>query len=113
MADATLLDFSHKVQRGLPSWWNSNFANGSGDSENTFCYVGVAIASPFFLRSSWVYAAVVFPFAFMLLKEFFRVYRSEAQQRWFAFFMWTNISMLVFIFVPVIDKWNFLFIGRV
>ncbi len=79
----------------------------------TFCYAGVAIASPFFLRTSWVFAAVVFPFAFMLLKEFFRVYRSDAEERWFAFFMWTNVSMLVFLFVPVIDKWSFLFIGRV
>ncbi len=79
----------------------------------TFCYAGVAIAAPFFLNSSWVYAIIVFPFAFMLLKEFFRVYRSEATERWFAFFMWTNVSMLVFLFVPVIDKWSFLFIGRV
>ncbi len=79
----------------------------------TFCYAGVAMASPFFLRTSWVFAAVVFPFAFMLLKEFFRVYKSDAQERWFAFFMWTNVSMLVFLFVPVIDKWSFLFIGRV
>lgn len=79
----------------------------------TFCYAGVAIASPFFLHTSWVYAAFIFPFAFMLLKEFFQVYKSEAQQRWLAFFMWTNVSMLVFIFVPVIDKWSFLFIGRV
>ncbi len=78
----------------------------------TFTYAGVAIAAPFFLNTSWVYAAVVFPFAFMLLKEFFRVYRSDAKERWFAFFMWTNISMLVFVFVPVIDKWSFLFIGR-
>lgn len=78
----------------------------------TFTYAGVAIASPFFLNTSWVYAAFVFPFAFMLLKEFFRVYRSNAEQRWFAFFMWTNVSMLVFVFVPVIDKWSFLFIGR-
>lgn len=79
----------------------------------TFTYAGVAIASPFFLGASWVYAAFVFPFAFMLLKEFFRVYKSDANERWFAFFMWTNISMLVFVFVPVIDKWSFLFIGRV
>jgi protoheme IX farnesyltransferase len=78
----------------------------------TFTYAGVAIASPFFLNTSWVYAAFVFPFAFMLLKEFFRVYKSDANERWFAFFMWTNISMLVFVFVPVIDKWSFLFIGR-
>jgi heme o synthase len=78
----------------------------------TFTYAGVAIASPFFLHTSWIYAAVVFPFAYMLIKEFFRVYKSDANERWFAFFMWTNISMLVFIFVPVIDKWSFLFIGH-
>lgn len=78
----------------------------------TFTYAGVAIASPFFLNTSWIYAAVVFPFALILLKEFFRFFKSDGKERWFAFFMWTNISMLIFIFVPVIDKWSFLFIGR-
>ncbi len=78
----------------------------------TFTYCGVAIAAPFFLYTSWIYIALVFPFVFMLLKEFFHMYRTEAKERWFAFFMWTNVSLLVFIFIPVIDKWNFLFIGR-
>lgn len=78
----------------------------------TFTYCGVAIASPFFLHSSWVYAALVFPFAFMLLKEFFQLYNSEGKEKWLSFFMWTNISMLVFIFIPVVDKWSFLVIGR-
>lgn len=78
----------------------------------TFTYCGVAIAAPFFLHSSWIYAALVFPFAFMLLKEFFHMYRTDARERWFAFFMWTNVSMLVFIFIPVLDKWSFLFIQR-
>lgn len=75
----------------------------------TFTYCGVALASPFFLRTSWIYAALVFPFAFMLLKEFFVMYRSEGGKKWFSFFMWTNISMLVFVFIPVVDKWSFLF----
>lgn len=79
----------------------------------TFTYCGVAIASPFFMHSSWLFAALVFPFAFMLLKEFSGFYRSHGTQRWFAFFMWTNISMLVFVFIPVIDKWSFLFLERV
>ena len=79
----------------------------------TFTYCGVAIASPFFLHSSWLYAALVFPFAFMLMKEFFQFYRSQGKQKWFAFFMWTNVSMLVFVFIPVIDKWSFLFLERV
>lgn len=79
----------------------------------TFTYCGVAVAAPFFLHASWIYAALVFPFAFMLLKEFFRMYGSDGQERWLAFFMWTNVSVLVFIFIPVFDKWSFLFIGRV
>ena len=79
----------------------------------TFTYCGVAIAAPFFLNTSWLYAALVFPFAFMLLKEFFHMYRTDGREKWLAFFMWTNISMLVFVFIPVVDKWSFLFIGRV
>lgn len=79
----------------------------------TFAYAGVAIASPFFLQTSWLYVLLVFPFVFFLMKEFFRLYRSEGQQRWLAFFMWINFSMLVFVFVPVIDKWSFLFLHRV
>lgn len=78
----------------------------------TFAYAGVAIASPFFLNTSWMYALLVFPFAFMLLKKFFIFYNSDGKVGWLAFFMWTNISMLVFIYIPVIDKWSFLFIGR-
>ena len=30
-----------------------------------------------------------------------------------AYFMWVNLSMLIFIFVPVIDKWSFLFFEKV
>lgn len=79
----------------------------------TFCYVGVAVASPFFLQTSWLYVLAIFPFAFFLMKEFFRLYKSDGRERWFAFFMWVNFSMLVFVFVPVIDKWSFLFLHRV
>lgn len=78
----------------------------------TFCYAGVALAAPFFLHASWVFVALVFPFAFMLLKEFFQMHRTDAE-KWFPFFMWTNVSLLVFTFVPVIDKWSFLIIDRV
>jgi protoheme IX farnesyltransferase len=77
----------------------------------TILYVGVAVAAPWFVHASWVYVLVVLPFAFKVMQEFIRFYRSKGTERWFAFFMWTNVSMLVFIFVPVIDKWNFLFIG--
>ncbi|MBX3039712.1 MAG: protoheme IX farnesyltransferase [Bdellovibrionaceae bacterium] len=76
----------------------------------TFAYVGVAIAAPWFVQASWIYLLLVVPFGVKLLIEFFRYQKN--QERWFPFFMWTNVSMLVFIIVPVIDKWNFLFIDR-
>lgn len=74
----------------------------------TFVYVAVAFASPWFVRASWFYLLIVVPFAAKVLYEFFRYRRTHAE-KWFGFFMWTNVSMLVFIIIPVIDKWNFLF----
>jgi len=76
----------------------------------TFAYVAVAMMSPWFVHASWVYLILVIPFAFKILQEFFRFYRSMGEQRWLAFFMWINLSLLVFLYVPVIDKWNFLFL---
>lgn len=77
----------------------------------TYAYVGIAVAAPMFVHTSWLYLLLVFPFVFKLLQEFYRYYKSDAKERWFAFFMWLNVSMLVFLFIPVIDKWNFLFIS--
>jgi len=78
----------------------------------TILYVAVALSAPWFVHASWIYILVCLPFAFKVMQEFIRFYRSKGTERWFAFFMWTNISMLVFVFVPVVDKWNFLFIGH-
>lgn len=76
----------------------------------TFAYVGVALAAPMFVQASWVFVLLSFPFVFKVLQEFYRYYKSKGAERWLAFFMWLNVSMLVFIVIPVIDKWNFLFI---
>lgn len=76
----------------------------------TFVYVGVALAAPMFVHVSWIFVLLTVPFVFKVLQEFIRYYKSNAQERWLPFFMWLNVSMLVFIVIPVIDKWNFLFI---
>ncbi len=78
----------------------------------TFAYIGVALATPFFFSSSWFYVLLTIPFAAKVLLEAFRFIRSEAEKRWLAFFLWTNFSVLVFLYVPVIDKWSFLFLDR-
>lgn len=76
----------------------------------TFVYVGVALAAPMFVHASWMFILLTFPFCFKVMQEFYRYYKSNGTERWLPFFMWLNISMLVFITIPVIDKWNFLFI---
>lgn len=78
----------------------------------TFFYVIVAVGSPWFVHASWFYLLLVAPFSFKVLQEFFRFYQSNGEKRWLAFFMWVNLSVLVYLYVPVIDKWSFLFIDR-
>lgn len=78
----------------------------------TFLYVIIAILSPWFVQASWIYIIAVLPVSFKIMQEFFRYYKSEGQQRWLAFFMWVNVSVLVYLFVPVIDKWSFLIFPR-
>ena len=73
----------------------------------TILYVAVAIASPWFVHASWVYIGLVLPFALKVLYEFYLFNKSGGEQRWLGFFLWTNVSMLVFLIVPVIDKWGF------
>lgn len=78
----------------------------------TFMYVLVALSAPLFVHVSWIYLLLVLPFSFKVVQEFWRFYSSNGEKRWLAFFMWVNLSMLVYLFVPVLDKWNFLFISR-
>lgn len=74
----------------------------------TFLYVVVAIGSPWFVQASWVYLLLVIPFSFKVMQEFYRFFQSNGEKRWLAFFMWVNVSVLIYMFVPVIDKYSFL-----
>lgn len=77
----------------------------------TFAYLAVAMAAPFFVHASWVYLLLILPFVIKTAQEFIVFMKSQGQKRWLAFFMWINLSVLVFLFVPVIDKWSFLFLN--
>lgn len=70
-----------------------------------FTYVGVALAAPWFLQANVLYLLLVLPMALKVLWEFFKYYRSENARAWLPFFLWTNLSLLIFLAVPVMDKW--------
>lgn len=73
----------------------------------TILYAAVAIASPWFVGANWLYVILVLPFAVKVLYEFYLFNKSNGEKRWLGFFLWTNFSMLIFLIVPVIDKWSF------
>jgi len=76
----------------------------------TFIYVGLALASPWFVGASWIYLLCVLPVSAKLMYEFFRFYQSKGEKGWLSFFLWINLSVLIYLAVPVIDRWSFLFI---
>ena len=70
-----------------------------------FTYVGVALLAPWFLRAHALYLLLVFPISIKLIWEFFKYFRQGEGRGWLPFFMWTNFSLLVYLAVPVMDKW--------
>ncbi len=83
----------------------------------TFAYVALALAAPLFVPSRVVYLVFVIPIALKVLWEFFKYYRSSEQANedailWLPFFLWTNLSMLVFICAPVFDRWCFFYTSK-
>jgi len=77
-----------------------------------FAYVGLALASPWFTSTYVLYFVLVVPFAFKVLYEFYRFQNSSVEKQWLPFFLWTNFSVLVFLIVPVLDKWCEFIIAR-
>lgn len=77
----------------------------------TFLYVIVALLSPLFVRPSWIFLLLVLPISAKVLYDFYRLFNAKGEKHWLSFFLWTNLSVLIYCFVPVIDKWNFLFIN--
>ena len=72
----------------------------------TFAYIALVFAAPVFAPVGWAYLFIAMPFAFKVIWEFFRFVQSPEQKRWLPFFLWTTFSILIFIFIPAVDRWS-------
>ena len=68
-------------------------------------YLGLALISPLFLRAGLMYIILLFPLVLKVCYEFYKYFQNKS--RWLPFFLWINISILVCVTVPVVDKWLF------
>lgn len=77
-------------------------------------YVGVALAAPWFLHVNLLYVFLVLPVTLKLVWEFFKYFQAGAQKSWIRFFLWINLSLLIYLLVPVADRWIYFWMtGRV
>ena len=70
-----------------------------------FTYVGIALLAPWFLRAHVLYFLLVVPISLKVLIEFRKYFAHPERKAWLPFFLWTNLSLLVYLAVPVMDKW--------
>lgn len=86
----------------------------------TFIYIGLALSAPVYIPSRYFYLLLTIPVSFKLLYEFFNFFYMCVKGSWQVnevtgkrkldpFFMWINISLLVFLSAPVVDKLLFYF----
>ena len=76
----------------------------------TIAYIGVALISPLFLRVGVFYLLLLIPMSLKLGFEFFKYSKNE--RSWIPFFLWLNLSILVYVFTPFFDQSIFLFVGN-
>jgi protoheme IX farnesyltransferase len=76
----------------------------------TFSYVGLALSAPLFLHTHLLHLLFVIPIALKVAWEFYQYYKAQAEQGWLKFFLWINLSLILFVSVPVFDRWLFYYI---
>lgn len=74
----------------------------------TFAYLASAAAAPFFTSAKWAYVLTVLPMCGLVLWQFVVYLRSAQTEkpRWIQFFLTLNLSVLVFLGAPVVDRWS-------
>ena len=68
-------------------------------------YLGLALSSPLFLKTGLMYVFFLVPVACMIFYQFYKYFYNP--KNWLPFFLWINMSILIYFCVPILDKWIF------
>lgn len=71
-----------------------------------FAYALLAIFSPYFVSFHLFYFCIVIPFAIIVVWQFIKYAKAKEEKAWLPFFLWTNFSLLAFLYAPLFDKWT-------
>ncbi|MDE0118679.1 MAG: protoheme IX farnesyltransferase [Bdellovibrionales bacterium] len=65
-------------------------------------YLGLALLSPLFFKMNVIYIFILIPFCIKVFLEFIKF---SKKLNWKPFFIWLNLSVLLFLWGPVFDLW--------
>ncbi len=73
-----------------------------------FCYLALVCLAPLFVPVGFAHIIISMPLVFKVLWEFFKFFaacsRPCTPKFWLPFFMWVNLSFLLFLMAPAVDK---------
>ena len=69
-------------------------------------YIQLAIMGPLFIPYSYAYFVLVLPTCAIMIWQFFKFFNSKDEKAWLPFFLVTNLSMLIFVIAPLVDKYT-------
>jgi protoheme IX farnesyltransferase len=69
------------------------------------CYLQLAIIAPLFIRVKWVYLIPSFLVAAKVAWELDGFVKNPDGKKWLHFFLWVNISLIIFLTTAVADLW--------
>jgi protoheme IX farnesyltransferase len=69
-------------------------------------YVGLAIIGPFFLPVHWIYLIPTLGMSLKLLSELHRFVKNPENENWLRFFLWVNLSLILYLSAAVFDLWS-------
>lgn len=72
----------------------------------TFLYSGLALSAPWIVPVSYGYGILVIPMALCLVVTYFIYSKTSAKKYWLPYFISVNLSIFIFLIVPVVDKWS-------
>ena len=71
----------------------------------TIVYTGLAIVAPLFVKAHFLHLFIVIPMALKIILEFMKFFHGDRQKQWLPFFLWVNLSVIVFLMVPALERW--------
>lgn len=70
-------------------------------------YVGIATLAPLFLGVGGFYCTLAFFLSLKLLWELWAFAKQPESKRWLHFFLWVNFSLILYVALAVLDRWNY------